>query len=214
MTAAQYYVKEQRLARSAASAPHWLGFFTVLTLAGIWGAYVMLGDASTILGSFFLVVVLPTASATFGANWLLKRIHRRFVEGHKTEMEYLQDWIDVMGLPDRYPVDEAAKRALAPEILTRLEIYARNANTAFRMRDLVREMRDCYEKNSSGWGLVDNYYRRLCVRAEEANGAYRGQWKVFIDELEIIDFLGDPQEFREQFLKNDPLASASLSFHR
>lgn len=163
-------------------------------------------------GSWFVFWVgIPTATTYALGFWAQNRARDKFIHAHP-EMENLDEWVSLMGSAERYPTDDAAKIALLPEAFVLLERYAKSTNMAFNLRNLNRELRDRYPKNSFQWASLDIFCDGLAKRADEIYiKDYRRRWYLLVTHLKLKVNPDNLEAFREQFIKDDPLSSVKIA---
>lgn len=183
MTAVQYIEKRDKFSRIG----KWLGLLLgIVTLVAGYAVYFRLVPLGERNGDSFWWMGGPSFIVAVATMWIFWRFREKFIRRHP-EMEYLEDWISIVGTAKRYPVDVSDRVQLAPEIARKLKTAASCTNLAFEMRDRMFAQAEEYHVLSAERALLRKMHKELASIAEEGDSEYIEMWELFVNHLRILD---------------------------
>jgi hypothetical protein len=218
MTAVEFLEEKQKLSKRQWQMPFLSALICILFLSMVYGYRAVYNHK---YGQNFLLMAVIFLVAAVIPPWILGKYcdkrYSRFIKDHP-EMKDLDEWKVLMGSAERYPVDNEARAAFAPEARSILELYARWTNACFNFMEAMRTFRDVYKRNSDqewergSWKSINCTWEMIAARADEVNKTeYLRRWKLFIDDMGIAISPNDPRDFREGFLEDDRLFQVGYS---
>lgn len=146
-------------------------------------------SGTSLLWGIGMSMVVPI-TATCGTFWYRQRRFSSFIKAHP-EMENIDKWAF---LPtEKYPTNEAEKRALYPEVLAMLTEWATKSNDGIDFREGVREV--IVQKNLVGYIY---FTPGIDAVSDELNKSYLARWDLMVNTMGINPTrFSNPRRFRE-----------------